>query len=121
VDGEAVSRVVAALIAKCPEWAAGVMATAVTIWAGVQSVRGIITAMRGLTGPTDSQVNAGLRQVINEAINGKLVGLSDKLDRLDAKFDARIDQVEQVQEKRHAENQRLFGSFEGALGVRRRQ
>lgn len=104
MDGEGVSRVLAALIAKCPEWAAGVMATAVTIWAGVQSVRGIIASMKGLTGPTNQQVDVGIRKAVDESISGQLKELAGQLGRLDERLD-------QTREE--------LGELRGALGVRR--
>lgn len=110
MDGESASRVLAALVAKVPEWAAGLMAVAVSLFAGVQSVRGLMAAMRGLTGPTNQQVDVGIRKAVDESINGQLKRLAAQLEALDEKVDAR-----------HAENREAIGELRGALGVRRRQ
>lgn len=94
MDAEGASRVIAALIAKCPEWAAGLLAVAVSAFAGVQSVRGIVSAMKGLTGPTNQQVDVGIKKAVDESINGQLKKLVAYVERLDGKverLDAKVD------------------------------
>ena len=109
MDGEGASRVLAALAAKVPEWAAITVAMAVSVLAAVQSVRGISGVFRGLLGPTDKQVNTGIQHAVDNSLNGQLKKLADKLDRLDEKVD-----------ERHAENQLAIGELRGALRARGR-
>jgi len=106
VDGGGASHVLAALIAKVPEWAAALLAIAVSSLAVVYSLRGISGMFRGLLGPSDQQINAGIKQAVTSSVNGQLQKLSDKLDRLEEQSD-----------ERHAENQRAIGQLEGAFGM----